>query len=70
MPGARSSTAESFAWHRELLATRAAEYDPRVRTRIEIGATQTAADYIAAARRAQQIYRQRRANASPALTRS
>jgi aspartyl-tRNA(Asn)/glutamyl-tRNA(Gln) amidotransferase subunit A len=39
------SNAESFAWHRELLATHAAEYDPRVRARIEIGATQTAADY-------------------------
>ena len=40
------ATAESFAWHRALLATRAAEYDPRVRTRIQIGATQSAADYI------------------------
>ena len=41
------SNAESFAWHRELLARRAAEYDPRVRARIEIGATQSAADYQA-----------------------
>jgi aspartyl-tRNA(Asn)/glutamyl-tRNA(Gln) amidotransferase subunit A len=40
------ATAESFAWHRPLLATRAADYDPRVRTRIQIGATQSAADYI------------------------
>ncbi len=39
------SNAESFAWHRELLAQHAAEYDPRVRARIEIGANQTAADY-------------------------
>ena len=39
------SNAESFAWHRELLAGHAAEYDPRVRARIEIGATQSAADY-------------------------
>src|SRR3984957_1040263 len=39
------SNAESFAWHRELLARHAAEYDPRVRARIEIGATQSAADY-------------------------
>jgi aspartyl-tRNA(Asn)/glutamyl-tRNA(Gln) amidotransferase subunit A len=39
------SNAESFAWHRELLAQHAAEYDPRVRARIEIGATQSAADY-------------------------
>jgi aspartyl-tRNA(Asn)/glutamyl-tRNA(Gln) amidotransferase subunit A len=48
------ATAESFAWHRALLATHAAKYDPRVRIRIQIGATQTAADYIAllAARKA------------------
>jgi aspartyl-tRNA(Asn)/glutamyl-tRNA(Gln) amidotransferase subunit A len=39
------SNAESFAWHRELLARHAAEYDARVRARIEIGATQSAADY-------------------------
>ena len=39
------SNAESFAWHRELLAQHAAEYDPRVRARIEIGANQSAADY-------------------------
>jgi aspartyl-tRNA(Asn)/glutamyl-tRNA(Gln) amidotransferase subunit A len=39
------SNAESFAWHRELLARHAAQYDPRVRARIEIGATQTGADY-------------------------
>jgi aspartyl-tRNA(Asn)/glutamyl-tRNA(Gln) amidotransferase subunit A len=48
------ATAESFAWHRALLATHAAEYDPRVRSRIQIGAGQTAADYLAllAARKA------------------
>jgi aspartyl-tRNA(Asn)/glutamyl-tRNA(Gln) amidotransferase subunit A len=40
------ATAESFAWHRPLLATHASAYDPRIRTRILIGATQTAADYI------------------------
>jgi len=41
------ATAESYAWHRTLLAARAAEYDPRVRSRIQIGAGQTAADYTA-----------------------
>jgi aspartyl-tRNA(Asn)/glutamyl-tRNA(Gln) amidotransferase subunit A len=41
------ATVESFAWHRTLLATRAADYDPRVRTRIQIGANQTEADYRA-----------------------
>jgi aspartyl-tRNA(Asn)/glutamyl-tRNA(Gln) amidotransferase subunit A len=47
------ATAESFAWHRSLLATRAADYDPRIRTRIQIGAGQTEADFRAllAARR-------------------
>jgi aspartyl-tRNA(Asn)/glutamyl-tRNA(Gln) amidotransferase subunit A len=38
--------AESHAWHRELLESHAAEYDPRVLTRIQKGATQSAADYI------------------------
>jgi aspartyl-tRNA(Asn)/glutamyl-tRNA(Gln) amidotransferase subunit A len=40
------SAAESFAWHRRLLAEKAAGYDPRVRSRIETGAGQSAADYI------------------------
>ena len=40
------SAAESHAWHRPLLAKRAAHYDPRVRSRIERGATMVAADYI------------------------
>ena len=40
------ASAEAFAWHRASLATRAGEYDPRVRLRIEKGAEQSAADYI------------------------
>lgn len=40
------SAAESHAWHRPLLARRAPQYDPRVRSRIERGATMVAADYI------------------------
>ena len=40
------SAAESYAWHRPLLARRAAQYDPRVRSRIERGAQMSAADYI------------------------
>jgi aspartyl-tRNA(Asn)/glutamyl-tRNA(Gln) amidotransferase subunit A len=40
------SGAESYAWHRKLIATRGNEYDPRVRTRIMRGAEQDAADYI------------------------
>lgn len=40
------SGAESFAWHRELLAERASDYDFRVAKRIRTGATMLAADYI------------------------
>ena len=40
------ATAEAYAWHQELLATRGDEYDQRVRTRIEPGAASTAAYYI------------------------
>jgi len=40
------SAAESHAWHRPLLARRASQYDPRVRSRIERGASMAAADYI------------------------
>ena len=40
------AAAESFAWHRKLLATHGSEYDPRVRSRIEHGAAMSAADYI------------------------
>jgi aspartyl-tRNA(Asn)/glutamyl-tRNA(Gln) amidotransferase subunit A len=38
--------AESYAWHRHLLADHAGQYDPRVRARIERGANLSAADYI------------------------
>jgi aspartyl-tRNA(Asn)/glutamyl-tRNA(Gln) amidotransferase subunit A len=41
------AVAESFSIHRELLATRAADYDPFVRTRIEGGRALSAADYMA-----------------------
>ena len=40
------SAAESFAWHRKLLATHAASYDPRVAMRIQRGASMGAADYV------------------------
>jgi aspartyl-tRNA(Asn)/glutamyl-tRNA(Gln) amidotransferase subunit A len=40
------SPPEAFAWHRPLLATRAAGYDPRVASRISKGALPSAADYI------------------------
>ncbi len=38
--------AEAWAWHRHLLARRAAEYDPRVGLRLQGGARMSAADYI------------------------
>ena len=40
------SAAESWAWHRPLIERDAAGYDRRVLTRIQRGATQSAADYI------------------------
>jgi aspartyl-tRNA(Asn)/glutamyl-tRNA(Gln) amidotransferase subunit A len=40
------SAAESYAWHRDKIATKGALYDQRVRKRIEIGEGQSAADYI------------------------
>jgi aspartyl-tRNA(Asn)/glutamyl-tRNA(Gln) amidotransferase subunit A len=40
------SPPEAFAWHRRLLARRAADYDPRVKRRIEAGRDMSAADYV------------------------
>ncbi len=40
------AAAESYAWHRPLLARRGDGYDPRVRTRIERGAGMKAWEYI------------------------
>ena len=40
------SSAEAYAWHRDLLAAREHEYDPRVGQRIWLGAGISAADYI------------------------
>ncbi len=40
------SPPESYAWHRQLIESSAAAYDPRVLSRIRRGATQSAADYI------------------------
>jgi aspartyl-tRNA(Asn)/glutamyl-tRNA(Gln) amidotransferase subunit A len=38
--------AESFAWHRDLIAERGAAYDPRVLVRIRRGEHQTARDLV------------------------
>ncbi len=40
------AAAESWAWHRHLLAGHEAEYDPRVARRIRRGESMSAADYI------------------------
>ena len=40
------AAAEGYAWHRHLLATRGAGYDPRIRVRIMRGEHMGAADYI------------------------
>ncbi len=40
------TAAESYAWHRNLLAKQRDRYDPRVSIRIERGTEQSAADYI------------------------
>ncbi len=40
------SAAESYAWHRHLIAKHQADYDPRVALRILRGANMTAFDYI------------------------
>ncbi len=40
------SPAEAWAWHRRLLASHEAEYDPRVAKRIRRGEQMSAADYI------------------------
>lgn len=40
------SSAESYGWHRPLIAQHAVHYDPRVLTRITRGADMSAADYL------------------------
>ncbi len=47
----RFSPAEAYAWHRELLAARGADYDPRVAARIRPGEKMSAADYLDCQRR-------------------
>ncbi len=44
--GGGFSAAESYAWHRQLLATDGERYDPRVRVRIEKGAAMKAWEYL------------------------
>ncbi len=46
MSGGGFSAAESWTWHRHLLAAHEAQYDPRVAVRIRRGERMSAADYI------------------------
>ena len=47
--------AESYAHHRNLIAQRGAEYDPRVRMRLEAAGAISAADYLAIVKRRGEI---------------
>ncbi len=47
--------AESYAHHRNLIAQRGAEYDPRVRMRLEAAGAISAADYLAIVKRRAEI---------------
>jgi aspartyl-tRNA(Asn)/glutamyl-tRNA(Gln) amidotransferase subunit A len=47
--------AESYAHHRSLIAQRGAEYDPRVRMRLEAAAVISAADYLSILKRRDEI---------------
>lgn len=49
------AAAEAYAWHRPILAAAADRYDPRVRARVERGASMTAADYIDVVQRRSQL---------------
>jgi aspartyl-tRNA(Asn)/glutamyl-tRNA(Gln) amidotransferase subunit A len=40
------ASAEAFAWHRDLLAEKGAQYDPRIRVRIARGEAQSGTDYV------------------------
>src|SRR5207302_4671855 len=51
------SSIESYAIHRQLLATHASDYDPMVRGRIEAGRDVSAADYIDMLRQRAELVR-------------
>jgi Asp-tRNA(Asn)/Glu-tRNA(Gln) amidotransferase A subunit family amidase len=52
------SAIEAWAWHRDLLAAREAQYDPRVAARIKRGATQTGEDAARLVRERQGVMRE------------
>jgi aspartyl-tRNA(Asn)/glutamyl-tRNA(Gln) amidotransferase subunit A len=59
------TAAESYAWHRPLLAQKKEVYDPRVSVRMQRGAEQSAADYIAILAARQNLIERANAALSP-----
>jgi aspartyl-tRNA(Asn)/glutamyl-tRNA(Gln) amidotransferase subunit A len=55
--GGGFSPPEAYAWHADLIARRGADYDPRVRVRIERGQSLSAADYVRLVERRAQFIR-------------
>ncbi len=49
--------AEAFAQHRDLIARKGADYDPRVRTRMEAAGGISAADYLSIVKRREEMIR-------------
>jgi aspartyl-tRNA(Asn)/glutamyl-tRNA(Gln) amidotransferase subunit A len=56
---------EAYAWHRDLLASDFARYDPRVATRILPGADMSAADYFLLVQARRRIIRRFEADLAP-----
>jgi aspartyl-tRNA(Asn)/glutamyl-tRNA(Gln) amidotransferase subunit A len=59
------AAAEAYAWHRDLLASEFARYDPRVASRILAGADMSAADYFLLAQARRRIIRRFEAALAP-----
>src|SRR5690606_6935776 len=57
--------AEAFQWHRDLLSTREAGYDPRVSVRIKRGSLSSAADYVGMVARRRELVAQWEEEAEP-----
>ncbi|MDO8353124.1 MAG: amidase family protein, partial [Aestuariivirga sp.] len=49
--------AEAYAQHRDLMARKGADYDPRVRMRIEAAGVISAADYLSIVKRREEMIR-------------
>jgi len=59
------AAAEAYAWHRDLLASEFARYDPRVASRILAGGDMSAADYFLLAQARRRIIRRFEADFAP-----